>query len=211
MIPLSRRYLPQITIALLLTSIPVVVHSYIELTAADRVNFSDLCAISGSEQDRESTGRRLKDLFGQVEWCHGSLGTQIPSAPLDFWIMRSYDPKKLYHLPDTGLVRGAAPSRRTTEWVDLGDERVPIHRAYYAEEEPAVFAAYLLIYNGEPVANPYLAQLASFPLQLLRGTSPMNLLFVSGRGPRGSLEQMEQVGIAWLMQSLERYRTLDKR
>ncbi len=125
--------------------------------------------------------------------------------------MRSYDPKKLYHLPDTGLVRGAAPSRRTTEWVSVGDERVPIHRAYYAQEEPAIFAAYLLIYNGEPVANPYLAQLASFPLQLVRGTSPMNLFFVSGRGPHGNLEQMEQVGIAWLMQSLERYRTLDKR
>jgi hypothetical protein len=191
--------------------IPVVVHSYVNLTAEDGVKFSDLCAISGSDQDSESTGRHLKDLFGEVEWCHGSLGTLMPSAPADFWIMRSYDPKKLYHLPDTGLVRGAAPSQRTTEWVHLGDERVPIHRAYYAQEEPAVFAAYLLVYNGEPVGNPYLAQLASFPRQLVRGTSPMNLFFVSARGPHGNLEQMEQVGINWLLQSLERYRSLRKR
>ena len=122
--------------------------------------------------------------------------------------MRSFDAKKLYHLPEIGLVRGAAPSRRTTEGVSLGQERIPIHRAYYEQADSGIFVAYMLVYNSKPVANPYLAQVLSFPRQLVRGTAPMNLFFVTGRGASRELDEMEKNGIAWLVESLGRYRSL---
>ena len=208
MIPLSRRYLPHISIALLLTLIPVAVHSYAKLKDRDCVRPSELFSACNFEGDRESAGRRLNSLFGDVEWCGGILPGQGGGPPLDYWILRSYDPKKLYHLPETGFVRGPAPIERLTEWLQAGGEKVPVHRSYYPRTDGDIFVAYMLIYNSQPIGNPYLAQLLSFPRQLLRGTAPISLFFVSGRGPNGTLAGMEEVGISWLVESFARYRSL---
>jgi len=207
-IPLSRRYLPHISIALLLTLIPVAVHSYVKLKDDDCVRPSELFSACDFEGDRESTGRRLKGMFGDVDWCGGTLPGRDGGPALDYWILRSYDPKKVYHLPEIGFVRGAAPSARGTEWLQVGSEKVPVHRSYYPRTDVDVFVAYMLIYDSEPIGNPYIAQLLSFPRQLIRGTAPMNLFFVSGRGPAGTLTVMEQTGIPWLLESLRRYRLL---
>ena len=208
MIPLSKRYLPHVSLALLLTLFPVVLHSYVELNRDDCVPAQEILALCDKNIDVEVTGRRLKNLFGEVESCGGHLPGPSDSPSLDYWVLRSYDPKALYHLPETGFVRGAAPSRRTTEELSSHYGPVPVHRAYYNDSDGDIYVAYVLIYNSEPIANPYLAQILSFPKQLLTGTSPMNLLFVTGRGPRGTLAQMEEQGALWLLDSLGRYRSL---
>ena len=185
------------------------VHSYANLKDEDCVQPSGLFAFCNFAGDRAVTGRRLKTMFGEVEWCGGTFPGKGGSRPaLDYWILISYDAKKLYHLPETGLVRGAAPSDRVTEYLQAAGERIPIHRAYYPATDGDIFVAYMLIYNSQPVGNPYVAQLLSFPRQLVRGTAPINLFFVSGRGPGGTLARMEETGLSWLLESLERYRSL---
>ncbi len=150
----------------------------------------------------------MRAQFGDVQWHAGVLADRDDSPSLDCWILRSYDPKKLYHLPEIGLLHGAAASRRAVDEVPWKDGTVPIHRVYYPDNDGDIYAAYLLIYNSQPVANPYLAQILSFPRQLLTGSAPMNLLFVSGKGPRGTLAVMEKKGNRWLVESLSYYRSL---
>lgn len=113
-ISLSKRCLLHITIALLLMLISVALHSYLKLHSNNYVPAQELFAWCNGNVETEATGCRLTSMFGEVEWCAGILSGHGDSPSLNYWILRSYDPKKLYHLPDTGFVRGAAASRRTT-------------------------------------------------------------------------------------------------
>ncbi len=168
---------------------------------------AELSVLCTGSFDAEAQGRRMKNLFGDVQWCAGTLSGSGDSPSLNCWIVRSYDAKKLYHLPEIGLVRGAAPSRRATEEIPWENGSVPVHRVYYHESDGDVYVAYILIYNSKPIGNPYIAQILSFPKQLVTGVAPMNLLFVSGRGPRGSLAGMQERGNRWLLESLRYYRS----
>ncbi len=67
--------------------------------------------------------------------------------------------------------------------------------------------AYLLVYEDEPVSNPYVAQLKHAPLQMLRGSRPMTLFFVFGRSEPATLARAEQLAHAWLWGAWERYRS----
>jgi hypothetical protein len=65
--------------------------------------------------------------------------------------------------------------------------------------------AYLLVYDSRPVSNPYLAQLLSAPLQLVRGRSPMWLFFISGQVEPDLKESAERAARAWLAAAWEHY------
>ncbi len=188
--------------------IPVIPHSYLKLKGNDCVSIQDLSALCAGKTDSETIGRRLTSIFGEVQWCAGILPSRDDTPALECWILRSYDPKKLYHLPEIGLVRDAAPNRRLTQYLKWENGAVPVHRAFYPDSGGDVYAAYMLIYNSEPVDNPYITQVLSFPKQLLAGVAPMSLFFVSGRGPQGTLARMEEQGTRWLLESLSLYRSL---
>ena len=207
---LSNRYLRWIAAALLVALIPVIPHSYLKLKSNDCVSVQELCALCPGRMESESVGRRLAGQFGEVEWCAGTLPAEGNFPTLDCWILRSYDPKKLYHLPEIGLMRGAAPGRRLTQFLTWENRKVPLHRAFYPAGDGDVYVAYMLIYNSKPVDNPYITQILSFPKQLVTGVEPMNLFFVSGRGPRGSLAGMEERGNQWLIEALRFYHSLCK-
>lgn len=206
MIRISRKNLMPMLVLLGLTSVPVLVHSYFGFRADDcdgpEALFADCLSHSENDELRQDW---MRENFAAEAWCEGIIPTDVPGLSLDILVVRSYDPKKLYHNPEIALLRGQTPDRREVERLAAGNGDVPIHRPHYDRFNGEVFAAYLLVYGSRPVANPYTAQLRSFFPQLVRGRRPMTLYFVSGQGSRGAMSAMESAGKRWLLRSWGQY------
>lgn len=202
---LSRRYVPHLLACCVPVLIPVLVHSYGDFRADDCKNPAELFTKFGERGADEAHELAMRTNWNAVQWQEGAVRTLDSRWRCNFAVVRSYDPKRLYHNPEIFFVKGAAPDRRAVEWLANGSDRLPIHRAYYEADESAILVAYLLVYNARPVDNPYLAQLSSFPLQLLAGRRPMTIFFISGRGPRSEFDVMERLGREWLLAAWERY------
>ncbi len=204
MIRLSTRYVVPLSICLFVTLIPVVVHSYIRAQVEDCSNswafFPGPSHASLAERRRDDW---MRDRFQSDQWHEGSFFRV--GARFDVSIIRSYDPKRLYHRPENSLVEHAVVKSRKVESVQADSGSLPIHRAYYEDSDPAILAAYVLVYRSAPIADPYWSQLRAAPVELFLGRRPMTLFFIQAHGPRSSLPQMEQVEREWLLTSWQKY------
>ncbi len=206
MIALSRRHSTPLAVLLILTLLPVLVHSYFGFRSDDCAH-PDLL-LGGCYAAAPDDGRReawMTETLAATAWCEGTIPTDVPGLNLDVRIVRSYDPKKLYHNPELAFMRGYSVRSKGLELIDAGIEKIPIHRLHFSSDRGSVFGAYLMVYNSKPVSNPYTAQLYSFLPQLLTGSRPMTLYFVSGAAAPGLLEPMVKAGSNWLIQSRQRY------
>jgi hypothetical protein len=149
----------------------------------------------------------MNEHFRAIQWSEGSINVPGTPAVLRTTIVRSYDAKKLYHRPEKHLFDEAAVDFRSSEYLDVEGGAIPIHRAHYSNPGRANVAAYLLVYESRPVSNPYIAQFAALPLQMLRGPAPMTLFFVSGFAPENQAEAVTAAAKQWLALSWQRYRT----
>jgi hypothetical protein len=199
-ITLSKRYNRAMCWLIAPAILPVVVHSYRGVNAEDCEAPSRL--FSSADAAFSGRGRWLRENLHASEWTEGSFAEAEPSAQFTFSILRSYDPKKLYHRPEEYLAKGAVASR-TLETIGAG--RTPIHVVRYNEPVTARVSAYLLVYGSKPVGNPYLAQVAGFPIQLLSGTRPMTLFFITGNGGPGAEADIEARIKLWLGDAWRRY------
>jgi hypothetical protein len=204
MVRLSDRYSSHVVALLLLTLCPVVIHSYGGLSADD-CQIDRLLAQAGPLM--ESSGRHawMMQHFSADKWQEGSVALGSRSASLKTAIIVSHDPKKVYHHPENRLIRGSV-ERRGTEWIQGNGEQIPIHLVYYDVSSPALFAAYLLVYDSQPVANPYLASFAAFGAQLVRGRLPMTMFFVSAAGPPTEADALRRATEQWLIDAWQQYR-----
>ncbi|MGA2369360.1 MAG: hypothetical protein ACLP3R_19525 [Candidatus Korobacteraceae bacterium] len=202
---LSLRYLYPLSACLLLALIPVVMHSYLQVEIDD-------CKVAGvlvpeSAQVSHSDPKRdvwIRERFQSFQWGEGRFFRD--GLRFDFTIIRSYDAKRLYHRPENSLVEHAfVVKSRDIEWVPADSGALPIHRAYYEDMDPAILAAYVLVYRSSPIASPYWPQLRAAPVELLSGRRPMTLFFIQARGSAGRLREMEDVQREWLLSSWENY------
>ena len=211
--PLSLRYVPEMIALLALALIPVALHSYAEVhsdeCAEPRVLISDSSMLRAS--DRRDVVRRLAASQYREGRVHGENG----EPPLSFVILRSYDAKRLYYRFAHRLSK-ETPASIELDWLD-GDPPLPIRRVVFATQAASAIgavgadgaeAAYLLVYDGEPVANAYWNQLLAAPKRLLTGNRPMTAFYVRAQVPLGEDEAIRQRLDAWLRESWERYRTI---
>jgi len=205
MTPLSRRYVPYILACLLPTLIPVLLHSYRGFQVDDCKNPSQLFPASSEGKTDEQPELWMHKEGKGIQWDEGTYASDSSGLRLNFVIARSYDPKRLYHRPEIMFVPDTTPDRRRVEWLENPTEKLPIHRAYYEPGKPTIMVAYLLVYNSTPVASPYLAQITAFPFQLVGGSRPMTMFFISARGPTRDFEAMERSGRQWLLACWRRY------
>ena len=203
----SARYAPYVFAFLAPAMLVVLLHSYIGLRAEDCSKATSLFAgqSKGPGLFRE---KRLGEVFEAERWEEGSLPVPRQGWQANFAVVQSYDAKKLYHRPEMYLIRESTPSRRAVEQVKLAEDLVAIHHVYYpASESIVLHAAYLLIYDSQPVANPYLAQIRLAPWQIVRGTYPMTLSFVAVSGPAGAAHDLERQSVAYLLDSWREFRS----
>jgi hypothetical protein len=206
MISLSRRYALHAIALLLLPLSPVLIQTYGRYDTDDCAHVQALLGRGPIEGAEDPRGRWVKDLFSAVQWKEGSLPPGSSSAEFKTAVIRSYDAKKLYHHPESALVRGASLKSRGTEWIEVGGESIPIQRVYYDGADSATIVAFMLVYGSRPVGNPYVAQFTALGRELRRGRTPMTMFFISGRGPLSQEALMDEQAKKWLADSWQQYR-----
>jgi hypothetical protein len=165
-------------------------------------------------------GERLEALDERTfQWSEGEVATPLTPAPMSFQIVRSYDGPLLYmwatRIGSDALVRASAGSRAPTEEersrlrlqpealtqreVEAGAAVLPVHIAW-DHTQPGVsrLVAWYFVFDGAPVASPFLAQLARAPGLALRGARPLTLVSVAALAPRPRAAAVEDAAVAWL-------------
>lgn len=223
MIQASTRYLPHIVLLIALAALPTWLHRTSRLDVEDCADLDALLSLPGGapvsaealrtaspqEASWPPRERFLSLASADGRWAEGRIPVDGSDEALDFVVVRSFDPKLLYHWPSGRLHWNNGTSLRVerSELERVGS--LPVHRGYYdsldAGSRRRWVVAYLLVYEGRPVANPYLAQLLWAPLQLVRGRSPMWLFFASGRVPASLREPAEEAARRWIGAAWERY------
>ena len=205
---LSRRWVPHLTALLVLTLIPVALHGYVGLESDDCAHATAIAPPWSPDGELEGTDAYIDERMKPSQWREGVL-RDSEGAALSYTIARGFDAKHIYYRPEYKLVRESRPVSHEIDWIDVDGERIPVHRPIYEHRlgRPLIgIAAYVILYGGDPVEDPYRTQLLSAPLQIVRGRLAATLLFVSGFVLETERVEAEQRAYAWLESAVRRYR-----
>ncbi len=207
MIRLSKRYQPHLAILLGMALVPVAVHSYVQVRSDDCAHPERLLGVASASTPDPERDAWVGGRFDADAWWSGQLEPERDGMSLEYTVIRSYNAKRLYHRADDRLLAPTAEAR-VVEWLDVDGTRIPIHRSFYKQslaDGSQYLTAYLLMHEGEAVANGYLAQLKHAPAQLIRGSRLMTLFMVSGEARLQMIGAAEQVAHEWLQSAWENY------
>lgn len=211
MTPLSSRYQPYIVVLTFLTLIPVTIHSYVKVRGDDCPNPAQLVQEVQARESDPGRSEWMQSLYDAEQYWEGGVYPRTNRLSLEYAVIRSYNAKRLYYRPEHRYLRGAVPNVQTIEWIDYAGTRLPIHRSFYpstASGQRKRIVAYLLMYEGKAIGNPYIAQLVSAPRQLVRGSHPMTLFLVSGEVHSSDFEAAEADAREWLKRAWQTYRAV---
>jgi len=209
--PLSDRYAPALFGLSALALLPVLVHSYVRVRPDDCAHPEALVPlqVAGSfSPDRETELRRNFDVY---QWREGRVAGVDGGPELDFTVIRSFDPKELYYRGTRRIWKDVEPGADRVDWIDADGERLPVVRSKVGGEqhrEDVVAIGALLVYEGQPIANGWLAQLRAAPRQALFGSRPMTLFAARSQAPISQREAAEKRVDEWLVHSWRDYRAI---
>jgi hypothetical protein len=185
---ISTRYLVPLCALLALALVPTVIHSYmddVERDGRSTVTIPDrLAGYAGAPSDRNATWGERR--FGADDWIERTYVTAGDEVRLT--VVRSFDPKALYHHPELAVAYG-------TSFVGLETRRFaarPEVPVFVLEPGPGVAARamYVLHYGDEFVEAPIRFQLRTAGALLFSTRKPMTLFFVldPAAPPDGDIE-----------------------
>ncbi|MEC4678120.1 MAG: hypothetical protein VST69_05135 [Nitrospirota bacterium] len=174
----SRYALPFIVLAVM-ALVPTLMHSYAGLTSEDgrstqaiRDSFADL---RSDETNRKA--KWVKKTFESTDWIERTYENR-EGGPLLLFVGRSYDPKRLYHHPELGLLSGSdLEALGTVELAQKPGRPIHLLKGKRAEGN-ADLVVYALLYEDQFVDNPYFFQLKNALSFLFQARKPMTLFFV---------------------------------
>ncbi len=208
MISPSSRWAPHLSVLLAVALVPVALHAYLGMSAEDCAHPPAL-APPWPPRDAPVPGiSYLEERMKPSHWREGKLRS-TGGSPLKYVIARGVDAKHIYYRPEYKLVTPRRPFSHDDEWIPDESGPLPVHRPRYRRQiyDPLVpMVAYLLVYDGHPVENPYREQLLSAPGLVFRGRMPATLLFVSGLVSPGEVESAEARAYDWLREARRNYR-----
>ena len=208
MIEISTRHLLAALILTLVALVPVSIHSYVGRDSDDCADPAALLQVGklpGSFDVRERWETRRK------AWLQQTQGKVEPSGfgvePMDFRIVRSMKPRRIYLRPTTFLPDKLEPDEIELRWVEAGGERLPIHTGvvFHHSRKAMQVASWMYIYEGRPIAHPFQEQVASALPQLFSGTRPLTLILVSGYAPRHRIDRVTGPADEWLAAAWRNY------
>ncbi|MCP4007608.1 MAG: hypothetical protein GY725_25790 [bacterium] len=205
---ISARYAPHIAVMLAVVLIPVVIHDYVGWRRDDCANPGVLIPDSYAERQPEKRQSFMKSAFAADQWREGRVHGDRGETPLSYSIIRSWNAKRVYYRPAHRIAPARKPSGEHLKWVEHKGERIPIHVGDFGKRTLGgvrSLSVYALLYDSQPVANPYWTQLLAAPSMLIRGSQPMTLLIVSGHVPTAEYDRSEERGIHWILNSLDTY------
>lgn len=210
MTQLARRWAPHFCALLAVSLIPVVLHAYVGIEAEDCEKASGIAPHWAPSDPPSGPERYIEKRMKPSHWREGTLRGEHGSI-LHYTIARGFDAKHIYYRPEYKLVRHERPVAHEVRWIDADGEKLPVHRPIYEARRgnrPVGFAAYLVLYGGRPVENPYRTQLRAAPLQILTGRVPATLFFVAGHVPESELPAAEERAYEWLRTSWQNYQVI---
>ena len=213
MTPVSPRYAVPALVMLSLSMVLVLSHALHPRYVDDCANPEALLATSMIERFRtpraewrEHWARHRPE---RVQWSEATVPFgENGKDPLHLLIIRSFRAASLAQRPIGLLPAPFEPERRNNSVVGRGSRGLPIHRVYDDTRALTRLAAYVFVYDGRPVSNPFLAQLRSAATQIVRGTRPLTLLLAEGSSPSGQLEALEERLDEWLIAAWDYYRSV---
>ena len=173
---MSSRYAPAVCVALVLTLIPTIIHSYVGMVAADTLTTAaiplSLDGYTGAPTDRAADWGRRR--FESPDWFERQY--TAGSDTLVLTVVRSYDLKALYHHPELAVAYHFASfsSSRTETTPDRPE--MPVH--ILTNDDSGAVGLYVLHYDGRYVADPIRFQLRTAGELLFTGRKAMTLFFV---------------------------------
>ena len=211
--PVSDRYAVALFALFAVALAPVVVHSYLHLRNDDCANPQ---ALVPEMPPGSVIPEREADIRGAVDvhqWRDGRLPASAGSPELQFTVLRSYNPKQLYYRGTAHVWKDIEPGADTLDWLESDEGKLPIVRSrtrgdgHRGDAAPVVAA--LLVYEGEPVASGWQAQLAAAPHETLTGSRPMTLFAIRAEPATGEQRAAaEKRANQWLIDSWRTYRMI---
>jgi hypothetical protein len=153
------------------------------------------------------------------QWSEGEVASALTLRPMSFQIVRSYDGAHLVtqatRIGSDALVRARLHPRTPTDEersklrlqpealalreLAVDGATVPVHLAW-DHTQPGVsrLVAWTFVFDGEPVARPFAAQLSHAADLALGGPRPLTLVSIAAFAERPRAVQVEEAALAWL-------------
>ncbi len=203
-----RRWAPHLCVLLGLTMLPVVLHGYVGVESDDCAHATAIAPLWAPGDSPTNQDAYIEERMKPSQWREGIL-RDPDGANLHYVIGRGFDAKHLYYRPEYKLMREGRPVSHEIVWIEVDDERVPVQRPIYERRlgSPMIgLAAYVILYAGVAVENPYRTQLLWAPLQIVRGRLSTTLLFVWGNVLETEFADAEARAHDWLRSAVRNYR-----
>jgi hypothetical protein len=200
---ISSRFVPAVCALVAIALVPTYIHSYARSTVPDgRTTGSiseSLAQYRGTASGRNVTwGKRRFDSDDWVERIYRSSNDEVKLS-----VIRSYDPKSLYHHPELAVSYG--PSYVTTEVTRLSQRPdIPVHVRSTAGSDRTV-ALYALHYGDSFVQDPIRFQLRTAVELLFSGRKPMTLFFLTDESVPAGVEVDALPSIGLFLEAIEQF------
>lgn len=186
---IAHRYVPIVCVLLAVALVPTLIHSYSDNVLADGRRAAALSTVlagyTSSPSDRNATWGQRR--FGSDDWVERHYTRGANTVRLT--VVRSYDPKSLYHHPELAITYGEQFAGEEITHLPSRPE-MPIHTLVPAEQEEAV-ASYVLHYGNRFVDNPILFQIQTAGELLVSRRQPMTIFFaIANSGDRDAMNEV---------------------
>lgn len=174
---MSNRFVPVICVLLAVALVPTYIHSYAGTTVSDGRTLASIPAslsqYEGTSSGRNATwGRRRFDTDDWIERIYRSRGDEVKLT-----VIRSYDPKSLYHHPELAVSYGPSWAQYEVARLEKRPD-IPMHVLRTDANSRAV-AVYALHYDDAFVEDPIGFQIRSAAELLFTGRKAMTLFFLT--------------------------------
>ena len=179
---ISSRYAPVVCALVGLALVPTFIHSYAASPADDGRHTDRVPALlagyasRASDAHNETWGQRRFESFDWTQRLYTAAGDEVTLT-----VVRSYDPKSLYHHPELAVAEGEGFAAERIMTLPHSPE-IPLH-VLHGDRENGATALYVLHYADRFVADPIPFQLRIAGQLLVTGRQPMTLFFVLDEKP----------------------------
>ncbi len=179
---ISARYAWAVAALLVVALVPTAIHVYgapapLQAGGIDQLLPAQLEGFS-EPQGGGRSARWTMGEFGTRDFASRRYPDFDADNGLELFAARAWDGKKLFHFPETALVRSGDKTDERMIEIRVAGEPVPARLLEFTASDGHILALYVLFYGKRPVARPVRFQMALVP-ELMFGTrEPLTLIFV---------------------------------
>ena len=192
---ISTRYAWAVAALLAVALVPTAIHVYgaPEPLQADGLKKLLPARLEGFGEPRDGghSARWTLGQFGTRDFVTRRYPDLDAGNGLELFAARAWDAKKLFHFPDTALVRGGDKSDDRMVEIRVADAAVPARLLEFTASGRRILALYVLFYGEQPVARPVRFQVGLLPELMLGRREPMTLIFVRADATETSRDSVE--------------------